>query len=136
MELVTAPGAMPLLISVHVLPPSCVRQRCGFMSSTRIVFAAAYAVRSSKWPASMLKMRVHGLIAAGVTFDQLRPPSNVAWMAPSSVPAQITPRFLGDGDNAVMLPNGAGVTPLAYFPALAGTAHVCLVRSGLMRVQL
>ena len=43
-----APGAMPVLISVHVLPPSCVRQKCGFMSSIRIVFAAAYAVRLSK----------------------------------------------------------------------------------------
>ena len=42
----------------------------------------------------------------------------------------------GDGDSAVMLPSGAGVTVLAYLPALAGTAQVCRVRSGLMRVQL
>ena len=73
----TAPGAMPLLISVHVLPPSCVRQKCGFMSSTRSVFAAAYAVCASKWPASMLKMRVHGLICGGVTFVHFAPPSIV-----------------------------------------------------------
>ena len=80
---------MPVLISVHVLPPSCVRQKCGFMSSMRIVFAAAYAVRLSKWPASMLKMRVHGLIAGGVTFVHFAPPSIVTWMLPSSVPAQM-----------------------------------------------
>src|SRR3954471_4661659 len=136
MELVTAPCAKPVLISVHVLPPSWVRQRCGFMSSTCIVFAAAYAVRSSKWPASMLKMRVHGLMAAGVTLAQLRPPSVVVWITPSSVPVQRMFILRGDGEKAVMLPNGAGVTPEAYLPALAGTAHVCRVRSGLMRVQL
>ena len=87
-ELATAPAAMPVLISVHVLPPSCVRQKCGFMSSMRIVFAAAYAVSVSKWPASMLKMRVHGLICGGVTFVHFAPPSVVTWMSPSSVPAQ------------------------------------------------
>jgi hypothetical protein len=41
MELATAPGARPPSISVHVAPPSCVRQKCGFMSSIRIVLAAA-----------------------------------------------------------------------------------------------
>jgi len=44
MELATAPGASPVSISVHVRPPSCVRQKCGSMSSIRMVFAAAYAV--------------------------------------------------------------------------------------------
>ena len=44
----SAPGAIPVLISVHVLPPSCVRQKCGLRSSRRSVFAAAYAVRLSK----------------------------------------------------------------------------------------
>src|SRR5262249_34283448 len=127
---------MPVLISVHVLPPSCVRQRCGLASSTRIVFAAAYAVRSSKWPASMLKMRVHGLIAAGVTFVHFAPPSTVTWMLPSSVPAQSTFAFLGDGENAVMVPSGAAVTVTPYLPALTGTAHVCRARSGLMRVHV
>src|SRR4051794_4624783 len=136
MELVTAPGAIPLLISVHVRPPSWVRQRCGFMSSTRIVFAAAYAVRSSKCPASMLKIRVHGLIAGGVTLDQFRPPSSVTCIAPSSVPAHRMFRLRGDGESAVIEPDGAGVTPEAYFPAFAGTAQLCRVRSGLMRVQL
>src|SRR3954464_15580899 len=84
----------------------------------------------------MLKMRVHGLIAAGVTFDQLRPPSKVAWMAPSSVPAQRMLMLRDEGESAVMLPDGEGVTPDAYWPAFAGTAHVWRVRSGLMRVQL
>jgi len=45
------------------------------LSSTRKVFAAAYAVPLSKCPASMLKMRVHGLIAAGVLYYV----SNVVW---------------------------------------------------------
>src|SRR5436853_1086240 len=98
------------------------------MSSMRIVFAAAYAVRSSKCPASILKMRVHGLMAGGVTLDQLAPPLLVVCIVPSSVPAHITLIFLGDGDRAVMLPNGAAVTPEEYLPALAGTAQVCRVR--------
>src|SRR5678810_294831 len=135
MALDTAPGAIPVLISVHVFPPSCVRQKCGFMSSIRIVFAAAYAVRLSKCPASMLKMRVHGLIAGGVTFVHFAPPSVVTWMLPSSVPAQITLWLRGDSDRAVMLPNGAGVTVLAYLPAFAGTCQVWRARSGLMRVH-
>src|SRR5262245_55189069 len=120
----TAPGAMPVLISVHVFPPSCVRQKCGFISSTRIVFAAAYAVALSKCPASMLKMRVHGLIAGGVTFVHFAPPSIVTWILPSSVPAQMTFTSFGDGESAVMAPEGPGVTPLAYLPAFAGTAQV------------
>src|SRR5512146_1987157 len=136
MELATAPGAMPLSISVHDLPPSCVRQRCALLSSTRSVLAAAYAVRSSKWPASMLKIRVHGLICAGVTLLQLVPPSMVTWTLPSSVPAQITLTLRGDGDSAVMEPCGDGVTVLPYLPVFAGTAQVWRVRSGLMRVQL
>jgi len=76
-EFVTAPGAMPVLISVQVRPPSCVRHKWGFMSSTRIEFAAAYAVFASKCPASMLKMRVHGLICGGVTFVHFLPASVV-----------------------------------------------------------
>src|SRR5205085_7419315 len=120
-EFVTAPGVMPVLISVQVRPPSCVRHRCGFRSSTRIVFAAAYAVFASKCPASILKMRVHGLICGGVTFVHFAPPSVVTWMLPSSVPAQMTLTFLGDGDSAVIVPSGAGLTVLAYLPAFAGT---------------
>ena len=99
---------MPLLISVHVLPPSCVRQKCGLKSSMRIVFAAAYAVSVSKCPASMLKMRVHGLICGGVTFVHFAPPSVVTWMLPSSVPAHRTLTSLGDGDSAVIDPAGGG----------------------------
>src|SRR6185503_9066970 len=109
-EFETAPGAMPLSISVHVRPPSCVLKKCGFMSSSRIVFVAAYAVCVSKWPASMLKMRVHALIELGVTFFQTAPPLSVTWMLPSSVPAQITLMLLGDGDSAVMVPSGVGFT--------------------------
>ena len=84
----------------------------------------------------MLKMRVHGLIAAGVTLVHVPPPFVVVWIVPSSVPVQSTPMLRGDGEKAVMLPSGAGVTVLAYLPAEAGTAHVCRARSGLMRVQL
>src|SRR5690348_15512616 len=120
MELASAPGAMPVLISVHVLPPSWVRQKWGLGSSMRIEFAAAYAVRVSKWPASMLKMRVHGLIACGVTFVHVVPPFVVIWMLPSSVPAQMTFTLRGDGDSAVMLPSGDDPMVPAYLPALAG----------------
>ncbi len=74
------------------------------MSSIRMVFAAAYAVPSSKWPASMLKMRVHGFIAGGVTFVQCAPPSMVTEIAPSSVPAQRIESFRGDADSAVIAP--------------------------------
>ena len=52
----------------------------------------------------MLKMRVHGLIAGGVTFVHFAPPSVVTWMLPSSVPAQSTLMFRGDGDSAVIVP--------------------------------
>src|SRR6185437_7136682 len=134
-EFAAAPGAMPLSISVHVLPPSCVRKKWGFASSIRIVLAAAYAVRSSKWPASMLKMRVHGLMAGGVTLVQVTPPFMVTWMLPSSVPAQSTRADRGDGARAVIVPNGDAVTPVAYLPADAGTVQVWRARSGLMRVH-
>ncbi len=56
-------------------------------------------------------------------------------MLPSSVPAQSTLIFFGEGESAVIVPSGAGVTPPAYLPALAGTAQVCRARSGLIRVQ-
>src|ERR1035438_7961035 len=136
MELATAPPAMPLSISVQVLPPSCVRQKCGFMSSSRSVLAAAYAVLVSKWPASMLKMRDQALISGGVTLLHLAPPSVVIWMRPSPVPAQSTLTSRGEGASAVTVPAGAGVTVDAYSPALAGTSHVCRARSPLMAVQL
>ena len=84
----------------------------------------------------MLKIRVQGLIAAGVTFRHVAPPFVVTWMLPSSVPAQSTAALLGEGDSAVIAPRGVGVTVLAYLPALAGTAHVCPARSGLIRVQV
>src|SRR5690242_9205466 len=136
MELATAPAGSPVEISVQVRPPSLVRKKCGLASSMRIVFAAAYAVRVLKCPASILKMRVHGLIAAGVTLVQCRPPSTVTWMLPSSVPAQSVSALLGEGESAVIVPRGPGVTLAAYCPALAGTSHVWRARSGLMRVHV
>src|SRR5580658_9150190 len=108
MELDTAPGAIPLSISVHVLPPSWVRQKCGFMSSRRSVLAAAYAVLVSKWLASILKMRVHGLMAGGVTSVHLAPPSMVTWMAPSPEPDHNTLTSSGEGASAVTEPDAVG----------------------------
>src|SRR5262245_34928631 len=84
----------------------------------------------------MLKILVQGLMADGVTLLQVWPPFMVTWMLPSSVPAQSTRRLFGEGESAVMVPSGAGVTPAAYLPALAGTVQVCRARSGLIRVQL
>src|SRR5215469_3566021 len=101
-----------------------------------MVFAATYAVRVSKWPASRLKILVHGLIDGGVTFFQVAPPSVVTCTLPSSVPAQMTFRLFGEGESAVIAPRGAAVTLSPYFPAFAGTAQVCRVRSGLILVQL
>src|SRR5580704_13739169 len=135
-ELATAPPAMPLSISVQVLPLSCVRQKCGFMSSRRRVLAAAYAVLVSKWPASMLKMRVQGLIWDGVTSVHFAPPSVVSWRTPSPVPAQSTFTSSDEGASAVIEPNGEAVTVEAYLPALVGAFHAWRVRSPLMAVQL
>ncbi len=83
----------------------------------------------------MLKMRVHAAMALGVTLVHLAPPSVVTWMLPSSVPAQITPSSRGEGERAVIVPCGPGVTSLAYLPTLGGTVHVWRARSGLMRVH-
>ena len=52
------------------------------------------------------------------------------------MPTHITPAAFPESDSAVIAPCGDGVTPEAYLPTLAGTAHDCRVRSGLMRVQL
>src|SRR6478609_5836497 len=99
-----------------------------------MVLAAAYATRGS-CPASMLKMRVHGFMAGGVTLFQVAPPSRVTWIWPSSVPAQIVVGDTGLALSAVMLPIGPGLTVVAYLPAFFGTSQVCRVRSGEMRVQ-
>ena len=109
-------------VRIHVVDPHRVRR-------------GVRGERCRSGPASMLKMRVHGLIAGGVTFVHFAPPSVVTWMLPSSVPAQITLWLRGDSESAVMLPSGDGVTVLAYLPAFAGTSHVWRARSGLMRVQ-
>src|SRR6478735_12431595 len=84
----------------------------------------------------MLNTRAHGFTEGGVTLVQFAPPSVVTWMTPSSLPVQMILMSRGLALSAVMLPAGAGVTVLAYFPAFVGTAHVWRVRSGLMRVQL
>src|SRR5690348_16666471 len=84
----------------------------------------------------MLKIRVHGLMAAGVTLVHFTPPSVVTWIFPSSVPAQIIPPLRGEADNAVIAPRGDGFTAAPYFPVFAGTAHVCRARSGLIRVHV
>ena len=55
-------------------------------------------------------MRVHGFTAGGVTFFQCAPPSMVTLIAPSSVPVQMMPSFLGDGESAVIAPCGEGST--------------------------
>ena len=81
-------------------------------------------------------MRVQGWTAGGVTFLHVAPPSVVTWMFPSSVPSHSTAMLLGEGESAVIAPRGVGVTPFVYRPALAGIAHVCRARSGLMRVQV
>ena len=81
-------------------------------------------------------MRVHGLMAGGVTLAHVAPPSVVTWMFPSSVPAHSTVARSGEGDSAVIAPCGPAVTPPAYRPALAGTGQFCRARSGLMRVHL
>src|SRR5256885_15112900 len=84
----------------------------------------------------MWKMRVHGWIAAGVTFFHVAPPFIVPWMLPSSVPAHRTAPLRGEGDSAVIAPRGVGVTPRAYRPALAGIVQVCRAGAGLIRVQV
>src|ERR1700693_6427841 len=106
------------------------------MSSSRRVFAAAYAVLVSKCPASMLKMRVQGLISGGVTLVHFAPPSNVTCSRPSPAPAQSTLTSSGEGASAVIEAIGDGVTVEAYLPAFVGTSHVWRVRSPLMAFQL
>src|SRR6266576_1316131 len=59
----------------------------------------------------MLKMRVHGLMSAGVTFFHVAPPFRVIWILPSSVPAHSTPPLRGEADRAVIVPRGVGVAP-------------------------
>src|SRR5580765_2260743 len=84
----------------------------------------------------MLKMRVQGLICAGVTLVHVVPPFVVTWMFPSSVPAHRMATLFADGESAVIVPSGPGLTVLAYLPTLAGTSHTCRVRSPLMRVHV
>ncbi len=63
-------------------------------------------------------------IAAGVTLLHVAPPFMVTWIWPSSVPAQRMLTARGEADSAVMVPSGAGVTVLAYLPAVAGTSQL------------
>src|SRR5581483_5588043 len=132
----TQPGAIPLLISVHVFPPSCVLKKCGFMSSSLSVFAAMYAVFVSKCPASRLKMRVHGLTSFGVTSFHFAPPFIVTCTSPSPVPAHRTFTSSGDGDSAVTVPSADAFTSLAYLPAFDGMSHFSArVRAPLIAVH-
>src|ERR1041385_8604331 len=85
----------------------------------------------------MLKMRVHGLICAGVVLVQDLPPSKVAWMSPSPVPAHRTFTSRGEGESAVTDPSAVACTVDAYLPALAGVSHFSArVRSPEIAVQL
>src|SRR6185503_12772373 len=106
MTFVVAPESMPATISVHVFPPSRVRYRCGRMSSRRSVLIAAYAVSVSKCDASMIEILLHGrdLSAGGVTSFHVLPPSNVTWIRPSSLPAQMTFSFTYDGASVYTTP--------------------------------
>src|SRR6185503_18069473 len=100
----------------------------------RSVLAAAYAVSGSKCPASMLKMRVHGLIDGGVTLVQVAPPSRVTLIAPSSDPDQRINGDFGLGAIAVRQPIGLGFTDAPYFPVFAGAVQFApRVRSPEMR---
>src|SRR5271168_4543232 len=90
----------------------------------------------SKWPASMLKMRVQGLISGGVTLVHFAPPSRVTWIRPSPVPAQSTLTSTGEGARAVIVPSGDGPTVEPYLPAFTGMSHVWRVKSPLIGVQL
>src|ERR1022692_2915634 len=91
----------------------------------------------SKWPAAILKMRVHGLICAGVRSVHLAPPSVVTCSRPSPVPAHRTLTSRGEGPSAVTDRVADTVTVEAYLPAFCGTSHFwARVRSPLMAVQL
>ena len=62
---------------------------------------AAYAVSVSMCDASMIETLLHGRPApGGVTSVQLRPPSRVTWISPSSVPTQIL--FASRSDGAIV----------------------------------
>ena len=63
------------------------------------MLTAAYAVRASKRPASMLKTFIHGLSAGGVTSFQVTPPSALVLITPSSVPIQM--RLMSTYDGAI-----------------------------------
>ena len=62
---------------------------CGFMSSSRRVFTAAYAVSGSNRPGSMMNTFMNEVSCGGVTSVQCSPPSAVVATTPSSVPIQM-----------------------------------------------
>src|SRR5688572_5606043 len=110
------------------------------MSSRRSVFTAAYAVSVSKCDASMIEILLHGrsLSAGGVTFFHVRPPSNVTWISPSSLPAQRMFSFRYDGAMVYTTPGcrDVAVRSPAYLPTLGGTTESVRVRSGEISRQL
>src|SRR5215210_2106380 len=97
------------------------------MSSRRSVFTAAYAVSVSKCDASMMEILLHGrcLSAGGVTSVHVRPPLNVTWINPSSLPAQSTLSFTYEGASVYTTPGcrAAAARSPAYLPTLGGTTE-------------
>ena len=69
-------------------------------------------------------------LAAAIRLKQVNPGISVVVVEKGS---EVGAHILS---GAVIDPVGDGFTLLAYLPTLAGTAHVCRARSGLMRVQL
>src|SRR5512138_619046 len=104
------------------------------MSSRRRVLMAAYAVSVSKCDASMTETLLHDrdLSAGGVTSFHVLPPSNVTWIRPSSLPAQMMFSFTYDGASVYTTPGCrvvAGRSP-EYLPTLGGTIESVRVTSG------
>ena len=136
-ELATAPGAMPLLISVHVLPPSCVRQKCGLRSSSRM------RVRRG--------VRRERVEVAGIDVEDARPRLDLRRRDVRPLRAAVDrhldvavvgagPEHLDVARRRRQRRDRARAAPASRCSRtcrrVAGTAHVWRARSGLMRVQL
>src|SRR5688500_191391 len=110
------------------------------MSSSRSVLMAAYAVSVSKCDASMMEILLHGrcFSTGGVTSFHVRPPLNVTWIRPSSLPAQMMFSLMYDGAIVYTTPGCrlVALRSLAYLPTLGGTTESVRVRSGEISCQL